>query len=296
MDTRLPRKEHVRSAGRAAAVANWYKLTKIICWNIAHRHAAWRALAGADADIALVQEARLPPEDVTEQIDVDPAPFRDAQGNGISRTAIVKLSDRVQVEWLEPVPLADARAGDFVVSQPGCISAAKITQSNGPPFIAVSICGDYEKPHRSTGKMSWNIVDASVHRVISDLSLLIGRQRGHRIIAAGDLTVWYGYGANEYWKRRNDTVFSRMAAIGLSFVGPQYPNGRQADPWPGWLPKNSLNVPTYHSPRASPATATGQLDFVFASESMAESVQVRALNRPEEWGPSDHCRLEIVVR
>lgn len=36
--------------------------------------------------------------------------------------------------------------------------------------------------------MSWDIVDASVQRVISDLSLLIGRQRGHRIIAAGDLT------------------------------------------------------------------------------------------------------------
>ena len=28
---------------------------------------------------------------------------------------------------------------------------------------------------------------------------------------------------------------------------------------------------------------------------MADSVSVRALNEPEQWGPSDHCRLEIEV-
>ena len=77
----------------------------------------------ADADIALLQEARLPPEDVAGQIEVDPAPFHNPDGNRISRTAIVKLSDRVQVEWLEPVPIADARGGDFVVSHPGSIAA-----------------------------------------------------------------------------------------------------------------------------------------------------------------------------
>ena len=224
---------------------------------------------------------------------MDPVPFHGEDGSGISRAAVVKLSDRVQVEWLEPVPLADAESGDFAVSQPGSIAAAIVTGPNGEPFVAASICAEYEKPHRSTGRMSWNIVDASVHRVISDLSLLIGKQKGHRIIAAGDLTVLYRYGENKYWKRRYATVFDRMAAIGLPFVGPQHPNGRRADPWPDELPENSLNVPTY---RWSPQTpATRQLDFVFASESMAESVQVRALNEPEEWGPSDHCRLEIVV-
>jgi len=37
------------------------------------------------------------------------------------------------------------------------------------------------------------------------------------------------------------------------------------------------------------------LDFVFASERLAERVRVRALNEPEEWGPSDHCRVEVEV-
>ena len=103
----------------------------------------------------------------------------------------MKLSDRVQVEWLEPVPLAEAEVGDFVVSQPGSIAAAIVTVPEVRPFIVASICAAYEKPHRSTGKMSWNIVDASVHRIISDLSLLIGetggashrcRGRPHRLV------------------------------------------------------------------------------------------------------------------
>ena len=252
-------------------------------------------MVDCDADIALIQEAGPPPEDVAERVEVDLAPFHDADGRAISRAAVVKLSKRVQIEWLEPIPLAEAETGDFAVSQPGSIAAAIVTGPNGRPFVAASICAAYEKPHRSTGKMSWNIVDASAHRIISDLSLLIGKQEGHRIVAAGDLTVWYGYADNEYWKRRNATVFDRMEAIGLPLVGPQYPHGRQADPWPSWLPEDSLNVPTYYNIGASRATATGQLDFVFASESMAEPIRVRALNGVDEWGPSDHCRIEILV-
>jgi endonuclease/exonuclease/phosphatase family metal-dependent hydrolase len=54
-------------------------------------------------------------------------------------------------------------------------------------------------------------------------------------------------------------------------------------------------VPTYHSSHQTPATARRQLDFVFVSCSLAERVRVTAANKPEDWGPSDHCRLEIEV-
>ena len=83
--------------------------------------------------------------------------------------------------------------------------------------------------------------------------------------------------------------------MGLSFVGPQAPNGAQADPWPDELPTTSLNVPTYRTNRQSPATATRQLDFVFASASIAHRVRVSAHNSPADWGPSDHCRVMIQV-
>ena len=38
-----------------------------------------------------------------------------------------------------------------------------------------------------------------------------------------------------------------------------------------------------------------QLDFVFASESIADSLTVRALNGDDEWGPSDHCRVLVEI-
>ena len=271
-------------------------MVKIICWNMQRKRVSWEFLLRCDADVALLQEAVTPPEDVARQIEVDPASFLDACGHRISRTAAVKLSERVQVKRLEPVPIGEAKAGDFVVSHPRSIAAAIVSAPGVEPFVAASICAAYEKPHRWAGK-ALNIVDASVHRIISDLSLMIGRPRGHRIVAAGDLTIWHGFGPDEYWKRRYDTVFDRMEAIGLPFIGPQYPNGRQADPWPCWLPEDSLNVPTFYNIGSSPAKANNQLDYVFASEGMKESVQVRALNgvEVEEWGPSDHCRLEIEV-
>jgi endonuclease/exonuclease/phosphatase family metal-dependent hydrolase len=131
------------------------------------------------------------------------------------------------------------------------------------------------------------------------LSGLIGQQKRPKIIAAGDLNILYGYGEGDslYWKGRYDTVFDRMAALGLKFVGPQAPEGgRQASPWPKELPEGSLDVPTFHTNQQTPVTATRQLDFVFASESIAKRVTVRALNSVEEWGPSDHCRIKIELK
>lgn len=271
-------------------------MIRMVCWNIARRHAPWRCLLDTSADIALLQEAGPPPADVAARVRVDPSPFVNASGRSRSRTAVVGLSDRVQVQWLKPVPIAVAQAGDLVVSHPGSITVAIVTPPSGEPLTVASICAEYDKPHRSTGKMSWDITDASVHRIISDLSLLVGRQYGHCVLAAGDLSVLHGYGENQYWGRRYATVFDRLAAIGLSFVGPQAPHGRQAEPWPDEPPAASLNVPTYFHTSQTPMTATRQLDFVFASESIRGSTQVKALNGPEEWGPSDHCRIEIVVR
>ena len=90
-------------------------------------------------------------------------------------------------------------------------------------------------------------------------------------------------------------MFDRLDAIGLPFAGPQARNGQQACPWPDELPQESKNVPTYRTNRKDPKTAGRQLDFVFASLGLFESVSVRAINEPDQWGPSDHCRVEIEV-
>ena len=265
---------------------------------MAHRHQAWRHLAGLDVDVALVQEAAAPPEDVAGRFETDNAPWSTVSEGKTSpwRTAVVKLSDRVKVEWINAKPIHESRSGDMAVSRSGTLAAAKVTEMSGESLTLVSLYGFWESPHSST-KSRWIYADGSVHRLISDLSAFIGRQSGHRIIAAGDLNILKGYGedGNVYWKKRYATVFDRMEALGLPCVGPQFPRGHQAKPWPTELPEDSNNVPTYHSIKQTPATAARQLDYVFASTSLVERVQVTALNNPEEWGPSDHCKIEIQI-
>lgn len=107
----------------------------------------------------------------------------------------------------------------------------------------------------------------------------------------------YGEGKSPYWKARYDTVFARMEALGLPFVGPRAPEGgRPPDPWPSELPRDSTTVPTFRTALARPETASRQLDFVFASDSLKHRLRVRALNAEEEWGTSDHCQILVELR
>ncbi len=271
---------------------------KIISWNIAHSKDPWRYLLKSDADIALLQEASKPPTEVSQHIEVDNNSWVTIDGGSYNkwRTAVVKLSKNVSVDWIEAKPLSVARVGEFGVSQEGTLAAAIVTGGGGESLVVVSMYALWEGPLASTNSR-WSFADGSAHRIVSDLSAFIGRQHHHRIVAAGDLNILYGYGENGslYWKRRYLTVFDRMEALGLPFAGPQCPNGSQACPWPHELPRESKNVPTYRYNRKVPNTATRQLDFVFASKSLSESVSVRALNDADQWGPSDHCRVEIEI-
>ena len=277
---------------------NGLSMVRIISWNIAQRKEPWRTLVDTDADIALLQEATEPPDDIAGMIEVNPAPWETvgAGKNRPWRTAIVKLTDAIEVKWHEAKPPSEARMGELAVSRMGTIAAATVTPSSGEPFIVASMYALWESPHNSTGS-SWIYADASVHRLISDLSAFVGQQSKHKILAAGDLNILNGYGeeGSAYWASRYATVFSRMSAIGMPFVGPQAPAGRRAEPWPKELPETSDNVPTFHTNHQTPTTATRQLDFVFASNSLAQRMNVKALNEPDQWGPSDHCRVEIEV-
>ena len=272
---------------------------KIICWNIAQRSKAWYSLLESDADLALLQEASRPPADLPKEIQIDDFPWR-SNGKGIKRnwrTAVVKLSNRVKIEWLEPQTVEEAKGGELAVSRPGSLAVAKVAGLNTDEvFYVASMYAAWERPLEETGSRRI-YADASAHRILSDLSVLIGRQRNHRIIAAGDLNILKGYGehGSGYWAERYNSVFDRAKNLGLEYVGPEAPHGRQADPWPKELPPASKNVPTYYARHQNPSTATRQLDFVFTSRLISDRVKVVARNDPEEWGPSDHCRLEIEV-
>lgn len=174
------------------------------------------------------------------------------------------------------------------MSRDGSIAAADVVIDGHKICTAVSVYAAWEMAANR------GYADASAHRILSDLSMLLG-PRNHRLIVAGDWNLLRGHGenANAYWKARYDTVFQRAESLGMRFIGPEYPNGRQADPWPEELPRDSRCVPTFHHSRQTAVTATRQLDFVFASASIADRIDVRAMNMPEVWGPSDHCRVVI---
>lgn len=271
---------------------------KIISWNIAHRKEPWFYLHESDADVALLQEASQPPIEVQQEISVDEESWETVSpgNNSLWRTAVVKLSDKVDVKWIKPIPIGQAGWGQFAVSRPGTLAAAQVRYKDELPVILISMYGFWEIPHELTGS-NWLYADASVHRLISDLSKFIGTQHNHRIIASGDLNILHGYGENgsKYWGSRYATIFSRMESLGLKFVGPQAPNGRQADPWPSELPLENKNVPTFYSSRQTPETATRQLDFVFASENLVDKIEINAINQPDQWGSSDHCMVKIDV-
>ena len=260
----------------------------IVSWNIGLRGAAIDLLGESHYDIALLQEAHLPPNSWERR--------------SYSRGAdIVKLSERAEVVSLARIPQGRRPTPDEIcVSAPGTIAAAHVLPDGGDPFVAVSIYSRWERPHPRT-RTNWGVgyADAMAHRAISDLSTFIGHLNPatHRILVAGDFNLIHGaLDSNPLaLPARDRSVFARLQALGLQFIGPKYPHGRKADTAPTGLPADSANVPTYYTTRQRPESAANQLDYVFASRGFDESVSARALNSPQEWGPSDHCRIAIDI-
>ena len=180
---------------------------------------------------------------------------------------VVRLSNRVNVQWFKQVgPAGWAGQDEISISGIGTIGAARITARDGSvePFITVSMYGWWEVPHPSRNRPSWIYSEASVHPVISDLPAFTGGAgpSTHRILAAGDLNMIYGATDDNplALPARECTVTDRMDALGMEFLGPQYPVGRRACPSPQGLPPDTGNVPTYHTTSQSRATAQDHLD------------------------------------
>ena len=177
------------------------------------------------------------------------------------------------------------------MSNVGIIAAARVIPfTGGEPFIAVSMYAHWFVPHPTVGS-PLIYSDAAAHHIISDLSTFIGDtdKTSHRILAAGDLNNIYGVNRNNVlvWYERDRGVFARMDALGLEFMGPQHPDGQRDEPTPQGLPEDARNVRTFQ--------AGNQLDYVFASWGFHHGVRTRAMNKVDEWGSSDHCRILIEV-
>ena len=261
---------------------------RVLCWNINFCEEPMQVLPDSGCDVALIQEARLCGDSWERK--------------HYSRGArICRLSNRVDVIGFRNIPLG-RRPGpaEFAVSAAGTIAAARIIPEHGLPFIAISLYARWEKPHPDTDT-SWSTgyADAMAHRAISDLSAFIGDKdpARHRILVAGDFNLIHGATEQNHLAlpERDRSVFARLQSLGFEFMGPQHPDGRMASPTPEGLPADTKNIPTYCHKSQQPDTAANQLDYVFASRGFHRNVRTHALNEPEQWGPSDHCRIVIEV-
>ncbi len=230
-----------------ASLKSQRSLLSLISWNMNQQASNWQTVLDSDVDAALLQEAKPPPTLLAEHVVVDHEEFWGSSGQSWC-AAVAGLSKRIKLIPIKTQPLGAGDPDALMVSRPGTIAAAKVRiLETGEEIIVISLYAPWGNPVKlGTKSQGWLYADASAHRLISDLSALISNQTKHKIIAAGDLNILYGYGegGSLYWKGRYDTIFDRMSALGLRFIGPQAPGGgEQASPWPPELPEGRIHCP-----------------------------------------------------
>ncbi len=226
-------------------------LLSLLSWNMNQRAINWTTVLESNVDVALVQEAKAPPPLLGTKMVIDDEGTWGAVGKSWC-AAVAGLSERIELTPIKTQALGSSDPDALMVSRPGTLAAATVRiLETGEEIIVVSLYATWGNPVKlGTNGQGWLYADASAHRLISDLSALLRNQTEHKIIAAGDLNILHGYGegGSLYWKSRYDTIFDRMSALGLRFIGPQAPGGgEQASPWPSELPEDSRNVPTFRT-------------------------------------------------
>ena len=133
-------------------------------WNIAKCYEPWRQRLEMDADIALLQEAGQVPADVADKVDTSPVEhwdshlwnshwYEDRFKDLFDRwPMVVKLSDRVEVEWFKQVsPIGETEQDEIAVSGNG-------HAANGTGHAAAPVNGNghHEKaPEAQQSLFSW---------------------------------------------------------------------------------------------------------------------------------------------
>jgi hypothetical protein len=215
---------------------------RLVSWNIGGPGADWRDVGALDADVALLQEAASPPIDLRTRVFPRLRRWRVAhrrpRGSSLAGRDR-RLSDRVGLEPIASGPLGTAW-GSLGCSRAGSWCAARLHGDDLPPVTVVSVYAAWGRSIDGYGPI-W--ADASAH--LSDLSPLLSA-RGHRLLAAGDLNVLYGYGehGNVVAKRRHHPVQPSATAAGGRCSRPARPSSPGASP-----PRRSRRRPNRSCPR-----------------------------------------------
>jgi hypothetical protein len=172
---------------------------------MAHKTASWNTLGRVQADIALLNEARVPSKGVSANL------------LGGERT---EGRDSYKREWaaaiLSPHPLReidDATASrygrkldlPFVNSRPGSWTAGMVSIEGLGEVTAIALYGLMDEKS-----------DTSVHRSLSELAPIFDDKRYNKhLILGGDLNTWTGWAAGSMHLERDRVVLERIRAYGL---------------------------------------------------------------------------------
>lgn len=197
-------------------------------------------------------------------------------------SAIAVRRGTVVDQWA-PTPLGEAKYGAPVISHPGQWVAIEVLLER--PLWLVSLYGLWETVPDSKDIYA----EATLHRALSDLALLLHSRKAKRVILAGDLNIWRDYGGKR-WKPRYDSVFTRLDAYGMTLAGPSRADGPPLKGCPCDGGKDCAHVRTYRYQRKANSTPL-QLDFAFT-----RGVRVKncvALDDERYWSASDHCPILV---
>ncbi len=121
---------------------------RLVSWNMARCRAAWAGLDGHGADVALLQEAGRPGPTWEFSVAADATDRWETAlvgGRGPWRTAVVRLSDQVELRARTNVTLeASTSSDDWVVSRAGSIAAADVVTDGEVAVTAVSVYAAWE--------------------------------------------------------------------------------------------------------------------------------------------------------
>ena len=168
----------------------------ILNWNMQHKGDSWRFLSErhGDADIALLQEACTPPEEVADKLDVGPGPWVHEGWNGAR--AVVGISDDIAIERVSVADIIESAMPPSAIGTPASLAVVIATAPGGERVGLVSV----EMSHKTSPELPKMMREIQRHCGV-DLPYIVG----------GDLTTW--------WDSKT-TVFAEMMRMGLPLIGP----------------------------------------------------------------------------
>lgn len=274
----------------------------VMSWNMHQRFDAWEHLETLVTEHgvagALLQEAKKPrglpegwesyPDSTDEKRWRITVPRYRMAGDEIKEiqrwyaSAIIATGDR-QIAPRVPTELNESMERRFACSHPGQFAVGDIELDNGRKVTFISLYGIWDRMEDS-GDL---YVDATLHRAISDLTIIFQERSAEYVLIGGDLNL-YSYSDGTVWGERGMVALKRLQAYCLERIGPRrLPHEPRLErcPCPD-LSCEHVNTFLYQS---NPKSKPHQLDFFFATPALARHLTTCWADPDPDWFThSDH--------